>query len=103
MQLIGHERAIHDVAFTSENLSLIITASEDNNIYAWKIGSNEIEYQLDGHQEAVNCLCFLPKKELCVSGSNDRTIRVWNITEEDEIICLIGHEDSVNTVCASPD
>ena len=40
-------------------------------------------YQLDGHEDGVNCLAVSSDDSVLVSGSEDNTARVWSIEDED--------------------
>ena len=41
-------------------------------------------YQLDGHEDGINCLAVSSDDSVLVSGSEDNTARVWSIEDEEQ-------------------
>ena len=42
-------------------------------------------YNLDGHEDGVNCLAVSSDDSVLVSGSEDHTARVWSIEDEEPV------------------
>ena len=41
-------------------------------------------YQLEGHEDGINCLAISSDESVLVSGSEDNTARVWSIENEEK-------------------
>ena len=44
----------------------------------------KMAYQLEGHEDGVNCLAISSDDSVLVSGSEDNTARVWSIEDEEK-------------------
>jgi WD40 repeat protein len=59
--------------------------------------------QLQGHDDTINSVAFLPDGSKIVSGSSDKTIRVWDASTGVEMLPpLRGHDDLIRSVAFSP-
>ena len=43
-----------------------------------------MKYQLEGHEDGINCLAISGDESVLVSGSEDNTARVWSIEDEEK-------------------
>jgi len=60
--------------------------------------------QLEGHNDAVNCIAFSPDGKLLASGSDDKTIIVWKVENRRKIWHLEGSKKhGINSVAFSSD
>ncbi|OWZ21374.1 WD domain-containing hypothetical protein [Phytophthora megakarya] len=55
---------------------VVVCGSEDNRIFMWDVGTQELSSILTGHDHPVLALTAHPSRELMVSGSN-RDIKMW--------------------------
>jgi WD40 repeat protein len=110
--LEGHTAAVRAVAFSRDGRHLL-SASHDNSIKIWRIGSAAksgdglepatLVKTLRGHHSLVCSAAFFPQDDnFVVSGSHDGFARVWNIKnyQEQRVIpglALQGHTDGVLT------
>jgi len=74
-RLLGHFKAVSSVAF-SQDISLLASASQDNTVRVWKIGTGQSLAVISGHKGAVNAVDFSSNGEIMVSGSTD-----WRVKE----------------------
>src|SRR5262249_32621049 len=80
------------LAFSRDGATL--AAGDDNGqITLWDLKSGEAR-ELNGHEDAVTRLVYLPEGPL-VSSSLDHTVRVWDPEKPGEPSILHGHVDSV--------
>jgi hypothetical protein len=59
--------------------------------------------ELQGHQNAVNGVAFLPDSKQLVSASWDKTIKLWDTQTRKELQTLSGHENQVCCIAVSRD
>jgi mitogen-activated protein kinase organizer 1 len=64
-------------AILSRDDSMVLSGSEDFNIYVWDLVEAKIQAVLKGHSHVVSCLAYSPVTDMVASGSIDRTICVW--------------------------
>ena len=48
-------------------------------VYLWDVESQDVVFELPGHQEKINALGFDPTGSYLVSGGDDGTVRVWDV------------------------
>lgn len=99
--LDGHQNWTKAVSFSHQNSPLLASASEDNTIRLWKMGSGQTSMTLKT-DSGVNSIAFSPDGKLLASGSNDTLIRLWDIETGKEHHVLQGHEYTVFSVAFSP-
>ena len=105
-----HSSSGEDSSSSSSSL-LVATSSLDGIVRLWKVGSKDIErevetpvQELSGHAGPVLCLCELSDGTL-VSGSGDTTIRLWRTTGGSKFECIQvneDHSDTVRSIAALP-
>ena len=99
--LDAHQNWTKSVSFSQQESSLLATASEDNTIRLWQMGSGQTNMTLEANS-GVNSVAFSPDGKLLASGSNDTLIRLWDIETGKEQHVLQGHEYTVFSVAFSP-
>jgi WD40 repeat protein len=111
-RLVGHSDSVLNLQFntsapitavkpgrlpiTIEIKELLLTASKDNSIRMWDMGSGECVRVLQGHRAAVNSVVRSGK--YAVSGSGDRTIRVWDLETGEMRREIHGHQRGIACV-----
>ncbi|RDD47132.1 Protein FAN [Trichoplax sp. H2] len=58
----------------------LIVGSYDNNIYLYSIEFGSVLDTIEGHCDAVSCLCR--RGNVMVSGSWDCTVKIWELSDE---------------------
>lgn len=71
--LTGHSNRVNAVAVTSDG-ERAISASWDETLKVWDLGSGRKLCTLTGHSQSVNAVVVTPDGERAVSASNDRTV-----------------------------
>lgn len=101
----GHTHYIMAITFNPKEPSTFATASLDNTVKVWSLTSPSYNFQLEGHDEGVNCVEYYPggDKPYIVSGSDDRTVRVWDYQTKACIQTLSFHMHNVTCVFFHPD
>ncbi len=77
--LAGHQRRIHDIAFSPDS-QLLASASRDDTVKLWRQDGTVVT-TLRGHADSVFGLGFSPDGQFLASGSNDQRIVLWNLDE----------------------
>ncbi len=98
----GHSMKVNAVALSPNN-RLLASASADNTIRLWDVGSGNELRTLTGHGGWVKCVAFSPDGKLLASGSNDRTVRLWSVSTGRELHLLAGHSGPVEALTFSAD
>ncbi|KAG5494521.1 hypothetical protein GH5_02544 [Leishmania sp. Ghana 2012 LV757] len=101
----GHQHFCMAVAFNPKDSSTFASASMDCTIKVWRINIPTPNYQLEGHDDGVNCVEFYPRgdKPYLLSGSDDRTVRLWDYQTKGCLQVFSFHEDNVASVLFHPD
>lgn len=101
----GHQHFCMAIAFNLKDPSTFASASMDCTIKVWRINNPMPNYQLEGHEDGVNCVEFYPRgdKPYLLSGSDDRTVRLWDYQTKACLQVFSFHEDNVAGVLFHPD
>lgn len=86
--LKGHTRDVTGVSVNSDD-SMIVTGSSDGSLALWNMDgklSKVLRLESGTNNPVwINCVSFVPNRNLCVTGSSDGRLRVWDV-EKGEII-----------------
>lgn len=100
--LEGHSDRVNSVAF-SPNGSKLASASIDQTVRIWDVGTGQVEQTLMGHSLWVRSVTFSPDGSKLASASSDRTVQIWDVGTGQVEQTLEGLSDWVNSVAFSPD
>ena len=100
--LTGHRAGVLGVAVTPDG-RLAVSASYDQTLKVWELGSGRELRTLSGHSSGVSAVAVTPDGQLAVSASWDQTLKVWELGTGRDLRTLSGHASSVNAVAVTPD
>lgn len=105
MSYEGHQHFCMAIAFNPKDSSTFASASMDCTVKVWRLNNPMPNYQLEGHEDGVNCVEFYPRgdKPYLLSGSDDRTVRLWDYQTKACLQVFSFHEDNVSCVMFHPD
>lgn len=98
----GAPAIIWTAAFTSDS-KRCISASTDQKIRIWDVGTGRKEREIN---EGTGVFCVAlrrPDDKVLVSGNADGTVKLWDLTTGQLLRVLTGHTQGVNAVTFSPD
>lgn len=98
--LVGHGGPVMAIE-VSEDGSQALTASFDNSVGLWELGSEEVTW-LEGHTAAVKAVTFLPGGRAASAG-DDFAIEVWDLETGESLARLTGHTNQIAALAVSPD
>jgi len=106
--LQGHGGWITAIASTSEDPTMILTASRDKSIIVWALTREEDNYgyarrALRGHNNFVSDIVISSDGQFALSGSWDATLRLWEISTGKCTRRFVGHTKDVLSVAFSSD
>lgn len=102
VRLAGHEAAVYDVAWVPGGKSLV-SASFDQTLKLWDVGSATAIRTMDGHTGIVLCVAVSPDGTLIASGASDNSIRLWEVPQDEPTRTFKSLEGSAQAVSLSPD
>lgn len=74
-------------------------ATDDLNIYLWRLSDGQLLHRLRGHTGFVNTLTFTPDGSLLASGSiTDETARVWQVATGRLLHLMSGTQGIYNVI-----
>lgn len=82
---------------------LIVTGGNDKTICVYSAKQGTHLFTLEGHEQTVSCLHYVPQSDLLLSGSWDCTVRVWSLSTRKCIQTLRGHTKAVWAVVSIGD
>ncbi len=100
--LVGHQKAIRSVGFTSDG-QILFSASHDKSVRFWSVSSGQLQGRVLERGGWV--LAQLSRDDqLLFTTCEDKTIKVWNANTGKRLgKPLKGHSDLINALVVSPD
>ena len=80
----------------------LASASWDNTVKLWEVGTGNCIKTLSGHEDNVTSAVFSPDGKYLANGSDDKTIKLWEVESGKCIKTLTGHTERIRSVCYSP-
>jgi len=85
----------------------LVGGASDCKIYVYDIDSQKVLFQLDGHNDDVNAVCFADdSSHVLYSGSDDSYIKVWDLRSMrggKESGVLVGHKEGITYLTTKGD
>ncbi|XP_035678916.1 apoptotic protease-activating factor 1-like [Branchiostoma floridae] len=99
--LEGHEKAVLDVAITTDD-SFLVSASGDRQVGVWDVDTRDLLHKLVGHTDMVAAIAITPDDANLVSGGgmDDTTIRIWKLREGNQVGTFRGHGEGIKALIA---
>nr|CCC46795.1 putative beta prime cop protein [Trypanosoma vivax Y486] len=100
----GHQHYVMGMAINPKDPSTFATASLDCTVKIWSLSSSVPNFQLDGHEDGVNCVDYCPvgDKPYLLSGADDRTVRLWDYQTKACLQIFAHHTANVTAVVFHP-
>ena len=98
----GHEEVVYDARFLPNGKSLV-TASFDQTLKLWDVGTQSTLRTMEGHTGIVLTVDVSADGKLIASGSSDRTIRLWDVPNSDPVSTTKVHDTAVTSMATSKD
>ncbi|CAN1190763.1 Coatomer subunit beta'-3 [Linum perenne] len=104
----GHSHYVMQVVFNPVDPESFATASLDNSVKLWNLGSSVPVGSLEGHVKGVNSVDYLisedDHKQYLLSGSDDLSVKVWDLSTKSCVESLEGsHTNNVSAVVSHPE
>jgi len=108
-ELKGHGGWVTAIATTQEQPDMIISASRDKSVVAWKLSRDDSESygkpwkRLTGHSHFVQDVAISHDGQYVLSGSWDGELRLWDLQKGTTHQRFVGHSGDVLSVAFSAD
>lgn len=95
------DSGVYAVAFDPTG-RFLAGAGINDRVYVWDTTTNELVFELEGHQERISAVAFSPDGSYLVSGGDDMTVRVWDVLSG-RLLVVRGFDSPVQSVAFSAD
>jgi len=104
MTFEGHTHYVMQVEINPKDTNSFASASFDRTIKIWGINSSVPHFQLEGHEQGVNCVSYYQggDRPLLVSGGDDFVVKVWDYQTKACIATLETLNANVSAVMFHP-
>lgn len=89
LTLSGHGRKVGHVLFNPVADNILATSSADMTVKIWDISSGQEKYELVGHAEIIQSICWSWQGNLLATACKDKRVRVFDVRSK-----KIAHEAS---------
>mmetsp|Transcript_23742 Transcript_23742/g.62029 ORF Transcript_23742/g.62029 Transcript_23742/m.62029 type:complete len:903 (+) Transcript_23742:102-2810(+) len=103
--LEGHTHYVMCVVFNPKDTNTFASASLDQTVKVWQIGSPQPNFTLNGHEKGVNVVDYYHggDKPYLISGADDKLVKIWDYQVKTCVQTLEGHTQNVCSVCYHPE
>jgi WD40 repeat protein len=95
------DTGVYAVAFDPAG-KYLAGAGINDTVYLWDVESEEVVFELAGHQEKINAVAFDPSGSYLLSGGDDATVRVWDVLSG-RLVVAREFDSPVQSLAFSPD
>lgn len=92
---------VYAVAFDPSG-KYLAGAGLNDTVYVWDVDTQELVFELAGHQSKVNTVAFTPDGNFLAAGGDDMTVRVWDVLSG-RLIVSREFDSAVQSLVFSPD
>jgi len=92
--LHGHSHVVEDIAFApsvdakkeagSGGGMLLASAGRDKSVKVWDLGTEQLLYSFDGHDNWARGVCFHPNGTYLISVGDDKNLIIWDLKQKRE-------------------
>ena len=101
LKTVTFDFGVYAVAFDASGRYLA-GAGINDHVYVWDLSTNDLVFELEGHQEKINTVAFSPDGCYLLSGGDDMTLRVWDILSG-RLLVARAFDTAVQALAFSPD
>jgi len=105
-RLASQLQHVHALAFSADGKTLAVaggTPGEAGVVELWSWPAPKLLGKLEGHDDLVYDVAWLPTTATLVTASADRTVRLWDTKTREVTATLTGHSGTVLALAVAPD